>query len=179
MAEKVFQSTRPARGATVDVRYYKALILHFNPRAPRGARLSDAAFLPRPGRFQSTRPARGATKIFRRTAAHSKFQSTRPARGATPKTWYAYNDDGISIHAPREGRDGARQFKTRRYQHFNPRAPRGARLAEFCMKNLGLKIFQSTRPARGATMEASVLSSMFIKFQSTRPARGATRESLV
>ena len=34
---------------------------YFNPRAPCGARLSDAAFLPRTGRFQSTRPMRGAT----------------------------------------------------------------------------------------------------------------------
>ena len=35
-------------------------------------------------------------------------------------------------------------------------------------------VFQSTRPARGATLSASVISSSPYSFQSTRPARGAT-----
>ena len=56
----------------------------------------------------------------------------------------------ISIHAPREGRDGLREIKAAQED-----------------------IFQSTRPARGATpVTRSVLRVE--KFQSTRPARGAT-----
>ncbi len=56
----------------------------------------------------------------------------------------------ISIHAPREGRDGL---------YYKP--------------DCGSKEFQSTRPARGATAVKSVRPTLDI-FQSTRPARGAT-----
>ena len=34
----VFQSTRPARGATSIIGNCDTLLFHFNPRAPRGAR---------------------------------------------------------------------------------------------------------------------------------------------
>ena len=150
------------------------------------------------GAFQSTRPARGATT--RRTMQirrGSKFQSTRPARGATflacCKWEQFYN---ISIHAPREGRDGRARWYT-----------------------IPKSVFQSTRPARGATTipksvkQVSALISIHapregrddglaedrvghgisihapregrdiltatdisseLRFQSTRPARGAT-----
>ena len=38
-----------------------------------------------------------------------KFQSTRPARGATvDAARFSLMDNDISIHAPREGRDGDR-----------------------------------------------------------------------
>ena len=57
---------------------------HFNPRAPRGARLVG---------------------IFPRAINDFRFQSTRPARGATPLKWQRTKDMKISIHAPREGRD--------------------------------------------------------------------------
>ena len=95
----IFQSTRPARGATSLLHRACAARLHFNPRAPRGAR-------PRPGYifggwtlFQSTRPARGATSTTSSgSLATSAFQSTRPDRTRMGK-------GGISIHAPREGRD--------------------------------------------------------------------------
>ena len=79
-----FQSTRPARGATEAYWFlwYKD-IWYFNPRAPRGARLSLRLFV----------------RLLR------KFQSTRPARGATPKRETSTSPLRISIHAPREGRD--------------------------------------------------------------------------
>ena len=57
----------------------------------------------------------------------------------------------ISIHAPREGRDGI--------------AVRFLDLSDYQ--------FQSTRPARGATPMVDVLPA-HVRFQSTRPARGAT-----
>ena len=85
------------------------MALHFNPRAPRGARpvgnipspisaLKISIHAPREGRdpddtslvvtvslFQSTRPARGATSTAGYRCRPSLFQSTRPARGATAK----------------------------------------------------------------------------------------------
>ena len=123
-----FQSTRPARGATTAYHFgkeCKKISIH----APREGRdllrgevlRADGISIhaPREGRdfeddeigavyfiFQSTRPARGATRFTaRRWNARLKFQSTRPARGATAIEVYWVSDNGISIHAPREGRD--------------------------------------------------------------------------
>ena len=79
-----FQSTRPARGATIDnycKNPYKLISIH----APREGR--DAPPVPKKvitPLFQSTRPARGATC----TRSGSRLQARK-----------------ISIHAPREGRD--------------------------------------------------------------------------
>ena len=79
------------------------------------------------------------------------FQSTRPMRGATYCT-------------------PAQRFSG---DHFNPRAPCGARHGLLLWGNTG-NGFQSTRPARGATWSSASSSSPTTRFQSTRPARGAT-----
>ena len=57
--------------------------LYFNPRSPRGERLSEQA----------------------KQIAELTFQSTLPAWGATEVTLYDSTDDCISIHAPRVGSD--------------------------------------------------------------------------
>ena len=153
---KEFQSTRPARGAT----------------ARRIASISS-------GVFQSTRPVRGATRMSR-TPGNRKmiFQSTRPARGATLLAWVGFLlIQNFNPRAPR----GARRYRSLRYRfcfyYFNPRAPRGARL--ICIHFLFSRcLFQSTRPARGATNFSLPLSFKFL-FQSTRPARGATLYGLL
>ena len=77
-----FQSTLPARGATIC--------------AGPGVRNKE---------FQSTLPARGATPSATRAFGTSRFQSTLPARGATFKGALAGIGSGISIHAPRTGSD--------------------------------------------------------------------------
>ena len=83
-------------------------ISNFNPRAPYGARRISVLSGKRFQLFQSTRPIRGATSEPKRYQnQQSGFQSTRPIRGATRA--------GISIH------------KTG--HNFNPRAPYGARPA--------------------------------------------------
>ena len=58
--------------------------------------------------------------------------------------------------------------------YFNPRAPRGARPAGDDTGKVLTALFQSTRPARGATRKISCRSLRESLFQSTRPARGAT-----
>ena len=80
---KVFQSTPPARGATFSFLRCVALILHFNPRPPRGGRPCKRRhsavldyFNPRPPRGGRLQPS-----FFR--VAQLLFQSTPPARGAT------------------------------------------------------------------------------------------------
>ena len=78
------------------------------------------------------------------------IHAPREGRDLTVNLWYY--TEGISIHAPREGRDRRWTILPCRASNFNPRAPRGAR---------------PTTTSRAAT---------WILFQSTRPARGATRE---
>ena len=100
--------------------------------------------------FQSTRPTRGATSRHPNPASPVMFQSTRPTRGAT--YW--------------------RRAMRPAHACFNPRAPRGARLAPL-VDSKCYQPFQSTRPTRGAT-EPQWIAPLVIVFQSTRPTRGAT-----
>ncbi len=66
------------RGYEIDV------VTGFNPRAPRGARL----------------------RLGDNSVVNFEFQSTRPAWGATPAMADVPRAGGVSIHAPRVGRDG-------------------------------------------------------------------------
>ena len=62
------------------------------------------------------------------------------------------DDGGISIHAPRVGRDGTRAAPRRARCYFNPRAPCGARPSMVCFAFSITREFQSTRPVWGATI---------------------------
>ena len=77
--------------------------------------------------FQSTRPVWGATMCTsrRRSSATISIHAPRVGRDRA-----AHDRSGavvISIHAPRVGRDGGKGHAGRGHQHFNPRAPCGAR----------------------------------------------------
>ena len=76
-----FQSTPPARGATLEA-YAKAYESHdFNPRPPRGGRLSDILLCNIAHRFQSTPPARGATRLSACLINCLNDFNPRPPRG--------------------------------------------------------------------------------------------------
>ncbi len=102
----------------------------------------------------------------------------------------------VSIHAPRVGRDHRSCREQPTPHRFNPRAPRGARQAialdtshgvpvsihaprvgrdlQSCDSGKASYLFQSTRPAWGATgISFSIVFTVEL-FQSTRPAWGAT-----
>ena len=151
LSKWIFQSTPPARGATLVLGWLWRDFEYFNPRPPRGGRPpgaptpigtfgisihapregGDVFFLgklPQHCRFQSTPPARGATADTVTANKSILFQSTPPARGATMMFRPLAQLMWISIHAPREGGDGD--------------DPAG---------RLGDVVFQSTPPARGAT----------------------------
>ena len=145
-----FQSTLPARGATDRVE------------------LKDRAFL-----FQSTLPARGATLLEGNPGKQKLFQSTLPARGATYLLTRMVVSPLISIHAPRTGSDTACWATAPSRSNFNPRSPHGERPGESSISSQ-LSQFQSTLPARGATLLVNGLWHDQI-FQSTLPARGATQ----
>ena len=147
-----FQSTPPARGATLPVPGgIPVLVISIHAPREGGDELLDsvagrAAYIsihaPREGGdfnvskikptielFQSTPPARGATwSRLLSENFYRRFQSTPPARGATRACQPERANRIISIHAPREGGD-------------------------VCLWPLCLPIwaFQSTPPARGAT----------------------------
>jgi len=149
----LFQSTRPARGATPESmcwRRCKNVSIH----APRAGR--DVARTPGARRHRSFNPRapRGARPSNpHQTSAGRSFQSTRPARGATRSFVPKVPATAVSIHAPRAGRD-AKIVLMVGFPHQ----------------------FQSTRPARGATPDLTT-GNKGVTFQSTRPARGATRPS--
>ena len=174
----------------------------FNPRSPHGERREAAAALRRGAEFQSTLPARGATRHCNPADAPQPeiFQPTLPARGATVGADVLFHPAfRISIHAPRTGSDSRRlpppllrrNFNPRSphgerpltsdktpsaFVYFNPRSPHGERRANLPHALLHCT-FQSTLPARGATIWTNKTLSKFL-FQSTLPARGATTAPL-
>ena len=193
--------------------------LNFNPRAPCGARLQQTTNYGTLHRFQSTRPVWGATVVYvailhlaknfnprapcgarlrkqqKAACRKTEFQSTRPVWGATVSTSMVYQTAGISIHAPRVGRDrgqsvhhvdsdisihaprvGRDQCSTVPFivqQNFNPRAPCGARL--FSGKtSVGNSVISIHAPRVGRDCSHVFFSFQRSRFQSTRPVWGAT-----
>ena len=193
--------------------------IYFNPRPPRGGRLlagQTAAMTPK---FQSTPPARGATRRSRHVIStvvgisihapreggdhrHLRLCGTgghfnpRPPRGGRRPAWHRPPASSISIHAPREGGD-SQSILLKAQRGISIHAPReggdGLTAGAYHV-NLA---FQSTPPARGATLVISTICTelaisihapreggdrndavslhKFHRFQSTPPARGATR----
>ena len=122
----IFQSTHPVRGATSSF-VPSAYGASFQSTHPvRGATPRFCRLVPMP-LFQSTHPVRGATcntpMMFCTTAI---FQSTHPVRGATLLILAhgRFASLHISIHAPREGCDGARVRACARDQGISIHAPR-------------------------------------------------------
>ena len=194
---KAFQPTRPLRGATRKKRTprrWHVISTHaplagrdrkershgthdpyFNPRAPCGARHEQIGPMASPYIFQPTRPLRGATRdhaVQRRQAE-------------------------ISTHAPLAGRDKVRQPQgIRERNHFNPRAPCGARHRVVCGDCTSEKdisthaplagrdvvldgavvhlVISTHAPLAGRDVDAGKAAIMAGLFQPTRPLRGAT-----
>ena len=102
---------------------------NFNPRAPRGARPLSSSNALTGTPFQSTRPARGATFNVGDIVPFFliSIHAPREGRDLTAQSC-GFPATQISIHAPREGRDCIVKANYVSTHHFNPRAPRGARL---------------------------------------------------
>ena len=169
-----FQSTRPIRGATSGNNRLKLGEQNFNPRAPYGARPDTAMVMANWDTISIHAPHTGRDR--RRLSGQRAgiiFQSTRPIRGATYRIRRSGSSKSISIHAPHTGRDINGVYNKATDDNFNPRAPYGARLPGF-LQALLKKLFQSTRPIRGATNSGSITVPLSLAFQSTRPIRGAT-----
>ena len=168
-----FQSTRPVRGATVwhsstgrmsrisihapragrdeSLRPMWTWVTDFNPRAPCGARrfTKNSNFGGQP--FQSTRPVRGATTQGVTTFSDDGISIHAPRAGRDLERMLTLIPKKISIHAPRAGRDPTRAVRCCIPCYFNPRAPCGARHSVSGLNGFATE-FQSTRPVRGATV---------------------------
>ena len=190
-----FQSTLPARGATLVVSVGTLVLIisihaprtgsdasaqasmtvsaHFNPRSPHGERRHGRwTWFFRLGHFNPRSPhgerpvANGSYFNLIRISIHA------PRTGSDMDVGLGSFGSDISIHAPRTGSDVTYPARFLSICHFNPRSPHGERRsATGCQMN-GLR-FQSTLPARGATQEALDIATERL-FQSTLPARGAT-----
>ena len=195
---ETFQSTLPARGATaVEVgEGYQAIISIHAPRtgSDRSRQPSEirkrkiSIHAPRTGSdrswhtkildrtpFQSTLPARGATISVEREGRRENNFNPRSPHGERPGRLVDIMADVIiSIHAPRTGSDQEAFDAYKQQVDFNPRSPHGERHKPE-RQNQCVSIFQSTLPARGATLTRYVWSPSIGGFQSTLPARGATR----
>ena len=173
-SRSLFQSTRPMRGATAL--YFTGLLRYsISIHAPHAGRdLDVTASKPKHQGFQSTRPMRGATNPACNKDPRETISIHAPHAGRDERNGSRCQPVWISIHAPHAGRDVAisrclvlrhrisihaphagRDFRPHPsvtdHRHFNPRAPCGARRIKAAIDCDG-RIFQSTRPMRGATM---------------------------
>ena len=104
--QKVFQSTPPARAATLPGPFLLSPLPGFNPRRPRGRRLRDS---PQPAgrrKFQSTPPARAATRSARPVQRGAGVSIHAAREGGDQGNCDTIDQTDVSIHAAREGGDG-------------------------------------------------------------------------
>ena len=89
---------------------------------------------------------------------------------------FLYKEVGISIHAPRVGRDDPSVCRRSLWSCFNPRAPCGARPTPRAL----VAVFRSFNPRAscGARLQLYLAYTTPPTFQSTRPVWGATRHGL-
>ena len=193
---KQYFNPRTPRGVRPSPERMAVIWRNFNPRTPRGVRRA-----PRPAGNHCTAisihaPREGCDWGVRCWKPHRQISIHAPREGCDHLVRVARARLVISIHAPREGCDiapaivppangkfqsthparGATSVSlagTGCTSYFNPRTPRGVRLAS-AVTRLDAIEFQSTHPARGATARRSSPGGAILPFQSTHPARGAT-----
>ena len=123
----------------------------FNPRAPCGARPRAAFERWRTWTFQSTRPVWGATMQYLKVSSLLRGFNPRAPCGARQGAEHLRGHrHGVSIHAPRVGRDPGAMQDMRR-SRVSIHAPRVGRDVTCQTATKSTKEFQSTRPVWGAT----------------------------
>ena len=142
---KVFQSTRPVRGATCTSR-------------------TSISSTP----FQSTRPVRGATHPRMEAGGSDRVSIHAPRAGRDLSKLDKLSTSNVSIHAPRAGRDKIRIIRVGFQKSFNPRAPCGARPSTLSITS-SWSMFQSTRPVRGATFSVWTIRRAICCFNPRAP----------
>ena len=166
----------PLAGRDISLGISGGAGIHFNPRAPRGARQIKAETGCSHIIFQSTRPSRGATSTEYTLWPRASFQSTRPSRGATPPLETSPRRRGtFQSTRPSRGATGS----CGAYNHVTTisiHAPLAGRDHVGAVDKLRLLVFQSTRPSRGATTlpMSSARSTVYFNPRAPRGARQYT-----
>ncbi len=142
---------RSPRGERPGTGTSETIIRNFNPRSPRGERLWSAEAEYTLTLFQSTLPTRGATflepdfPITKTISIHAPHAGSdryvgnlaryisisihAPHAGSDGDCVICFCCLNISIHAPHAGSDSNIPFVASAIFYFNPRSPRGERLA--------------------------------------------------
>ena len=143
----------PRTGSDKSRKEYYISPHDFNPRSPHGERPCMTSLTILITSFQSTLPARGATRTRRRNGETRGISIHAPRTGSDGAGLPNQPGHDISIHAPRTGSDDRQPLLRLDGRHFNPRSPHGERRSTTSVMLLTLR-FQSTLPARGATIHA-------------------------
>ena len=147
-----FQSTLPARGATTSSAVLPCIAPNFNPRSPHGERRQQQKGLGKGFHFNPRSP-------------HGERRKKHP--GIELQIL-------ISIHAPRTGSDGFPfRFDCSAFCDFNPRSPHGERHGN-TGGDVRPAIISIHAPRTGSDGRGIVPFPQILIFQSTLPARGAT-----
>ena len=142
----IFQSTLPARGATLFALSSTLRCDNFNPRSPHGERPSSSSQSFRiPSNFNPRSPHGERRIAWNSKTARSYFNPRSP-------------------HGERRWNCSKRRYTS----HFNPRSPHGERLDPTKLERTSEK-FQSTLPARGATLIRWVCCRGFFHFNPRSP----------
>ena len=146
-----FQSTLPARGATVKRIWRDMARWHFNPRSPHGERPPNIP----------------------RVLSSSQISIHAPRTGSdTSRTGFCCSLTSISIHAPRTGSDWLAE-RTQKTCEISIHAPRtGSDRVSGSTKPVPRISIHA--PRTGSDCRADRLAFLLTRFQSTLPARGAT-----
>ena len=127
-----------------------SVLQHFNSHAPCGARRPKLIVGIKNGDFNSHAPC-GARPVMTMRAKSATLISTHtPLAGRDAVLAVRRDISAISTHTPLAGRDCIPGRDQKWHDDFNSHAPCGARLHRK-LQNTHPKIFQLTRPLRGAT----------------------------
>ena len=125
--------------------------LDFYPRSPRGERPWKRGCMSWNAKFLSTLPARGATATATYTNKDEGISIHAPREGSDRVELPVPDPcDAISIHAPREGSDPAGPGNGNDWR-ISIHAPREGSDYRTAVYNTTAELFLSTLPARGAT----------------------------
>ena len=173
---------------------------NFNPRSPHGER-QDRAFLnrrieisihaPRTGSDDGRGRKKRSKNLISIHAPRTGSDFRRSVKGFPPKYFNPRSPHGerrrqeplgtvcpeISIHAPSTGSDRWDRPKTSG-KGISIHAPRTGSDKRRPVARRKPQTFQSTLPARGATLQRDYHGALDVVFQSTLPARGASFVSL-
>ena len=174
-----FNPRAPCGARRSDSYQCHRLCHYFNPRAPCGARLRRSSEIELEGQvFQSARPVRGATDTNPNREKATKNFNPRAPCGARPHPLNSLSDKSGKFQSARPVRGATSAYLGPiSYLAISIRAPRAGRDNLGFLK-LPLTIYFNPRAPCGARPGRSPARHTPRTFQSARPVRGATGERM-